>query len=278
MKEELEKFRAENPKISEQFADLKRKLADVPAEQVGWRGWRVPAGGQGSREDAMALRWREMQGELVLSGRHRSTSQHTRHTPWAQWEAIPDIGDYTIKKQKHLDRFTPVPDSLLASAAAREATATAIDASGLATPMGGATTDLTAIGAGRNTVVQVRRPALAAATARNDVFFKRALPEGAAQQLTLWRARPACCCCCCGAPPCCPRPAATPWLVGGRKARRACSMPLCPALAPPRPPQLKLDKISDSVSGQTVVDPKGYLTDLKSVTLKSGAPARRHLR
>lgn len=34
--------------------------------------------------------------------------------------------------------------------------------------------------------------------------------------------------------------------------------------------QLKLDKISDSVSGQTVVDPKGYLTDLKSVTLKSG--------
>lgn len=35
--------------------------------------------------------------------------------------------------------------------------------------------------------------------------------------------------------------------------------------------QLKLDKISDSVSGQTVVDPKGYLTDLKSVTLKSGA-------
>jgi hypothetical protein len=35
--------------------------------------------------------------------------------------------------------------------------------------------------------------------------------------------------------------------------------------------QLKLDRISDSVSGQTVVDPKGYLTDLKSVTLKSGA-------
>jgi pre-mRNA-processing factor 6 len=105
-----------------------------------------------------------------------------------QWESIPDIGDYTVKKQKHLDRFTPVPDSLLAGAAARDATATAIDASGLATPMGGITTDLTAMGAGRNTVVQ-----------------------------------------------------------------------------------LKLDKISDSVSGQTVVDPKGYLTDLKSVTLKSGA-------
>ncbi|PSC71481.1 STABILIZED1-like [Micractinium conductrix] len=137
LKEELEKFRADNPKIQEQFADLKRKLAEVPVDQ---------------------------------------------------WESIPDIGDYTIKKQKHLDRFTPVPDSLLASAAASQATASAIDASGLATPMGGATTDLTAIGAGRNTVVQ-----------------------------------------------------------------------------------LKLDKISDSVSGQTVVDPKGYLTDLKSVTLKSDA-------
>ena len=34
LKEELEKFRSDNPKISEQFADLKRKLADVPMEQV----------------------------------------------------------------------------------------------------------------------------------------------------------------------------------------------------------------------------------------------------
>ena len=48
---------------------------------------------------------------------------------------------------------------------ARDATATAIDArgaGGLETPMGGATTDLTAIGAGRNTVVQVRAGPLSA--------------------------------------------------------------------------------------------------------------------
>lgn len=32
---------------------------------------------------------------------------------------------------------------------------------------------------------------------------------------------------------------------------------------------LKLDKVSDSVSGQTVVDPKGYLTDLNSTRLSS---------
>ncbi|CAM9407944.1 unnamed protein product, partial [Phaeothamnion confervicola] len=34
---------------------------------------------------------------------------------------------------------------------------------------------------------------------------------------------------------------------------------------------LKLDKMSDSVSGQTVVDPKGYLTDLNSLKITSDA-------
>jgi hypothetical protein len=141
LKEELEKFRAENPKISEQFADLKRKLAGLAQ---------------------------------------------------ADWEAIPEIGDYTVKKQKRMQAFTPVPDSLLARAAAGSDTASALDAATMAagaqSSIGGATTDLTAIGAGRSTVVQ-----------------------------------------------------------------------------------LKLDRASDSVTGQTVVDPKGYLTDLKSVTLKSDA-------
>ncbi|CAI7993816.1 Pre-mRNA-processing factor 6, partial [Geodia barretti] len=32
---------------------------------------------------------------------------------------------------------------------------------------------------------------------------------------------------------------------------------------------VKLDQVSDSVSGQTVVDPKGYLTDLNSITPQS---------
>eukprot|EP00889_Picochlorum_renovo_P000346 jgi/Picre1/27376/NNA_000343.t1 len=132
--EGLEKFRKENPKISEQFSDLKRQLGQVAAEA---------------------------------------------------WESIPDIGDYTAKKRR-MEQFVPVPDNVLANAADRNATVSALDAS--ASAVGGATTDLTAIGEGRNTVVQ-----------------------------------------------------------------------------------LKLDRISDSVSGQTVVDPKGYLTDLKSVTLKSDA-------
>jgi hypothetical protein len=221
--EELEKFRAENPKIQEQFADLKRKLADVPIEQV-WAAGRAVQGCRGGPHARLArctavgavnacqgqsgpcpAHPQGLQPSLLASGccllvcapgmaRKAFTlaagGSSFPSCSARQWEAIPDIGDYTVKKLKQLDRFTPVPDSLLAGAAARDATATAIDASGLATPMGGATTDLTAIGAGRNTVVQ-----------------------------------------------------------------------------------LKLDKISDSVSGQTVVDPKGYLTDLKSVTLKSGEAA-----
>ena len=46
LKEELEKFRADNPKIQEQFADLKRKLAEVPVDQVrsGRQGCAAAAG------------------------------------------------------------------------------------------------------------------------------------------------------------------------------------------------------------------------------------------
>lgn len=34
---------------------------------------------------------------------------------------------------------------------------------------------------------------------------------------------------------------------------------------------LNLDRMADSVSGQTVVDPKGYLTDLSSIKISSEA-------
>jgi pre-mRNA-processing factor 6 len=33
--------------------------------------------------------------------------------------------------------------------------------------------------------------------------------------------------------------------------------------------KLKLDSMADSVSGQTVIDPKGYLTDLGSMAINS---------
>jgi pre-mRNA-processing factor 6 len=130
LKEELEKYRRDNPKITEQFRDLKRKLGDVTYEE---------------------------------------------------WDAIPDIGDYTIKKKKDFAQFAPAPDTLLQRA---------LDEKGVSTQEvdDGALTDLNAVGEGRGTVLG-----------------------------------------------------------------------------------LKLDKLSDSVSGQTVVDPKGYLTDLKSIKISSEA-------
>ncbi|KAK9825509.1 hypothetical protein WJX74_002649 [Apatococcus lobatus] len=148
LKDEIEKYRIENPKITEQFADIKRKLAEISNDE---------------------------------------------------WEGIPDIGDYSMKnKNKRPQFYSPAPDSLLATAAARNEKDTSIGISssldGLKTPAGGletpggATTNLTEIGKGRRTVIG-----------------------------------------------------------------------------------LNLDRMADSVNGQTVVDPKGYLTDLKSMKLSSDA-------
>lgn len=135
LKDEIEKYRAENPKITEQFADLKRKLGGVSE---------------------------------------------------SEWEAIPDIGDRTIKnKARRFESFVPVPDTLLAAAAAEKQSSTM--QSGPETS-GYATTDLTAVGEGRETVIR-----------------------------------------------------------------------------------LNLDRMADSVTGQTVVDPKGYLTDMKSIKISSDA-------
>ena len=136
-KEELERYRRENPKITEQFADLKRGLAEVSE---------------------------------------------------ADWEAIPEIGDYSVKKQKRFESFAPPPDSLLAKAIAEKETVSHVDPNGLATPSGTRTVDLNSVGEGRGTVLS-----------------------------------------------------------------------------------MKLDRMADSVTGQTVVDPKGYLTDLKGMKITSSA-------
>ncbi|KAE9020411.1 hypothetical protein PF010_g5660 [Phytophthora fragariae] len=110
----------------------------------------------------------------------------------AEWDMIPDIGDYSLKYkintalQKRNEMFAPVPDSLLG-----QATAAAV--SGTVTP--GADTP----------------------------------SSGLASSVT--------------------------GLAGARGAQLS----------------HKLDKMSDSISGQTVVDPKGYLTDLNSLKLTSDA-------
>mmetsp|Transcript_7194 Transcript_7194/g.44640 ORF Transcript_7194/g.44640 Transcript_7194/m.44640 type:complete len:1061 (-) Transcript_7194:4167-7349(-) len=144
MKEEMQKQRMEKPQIATMFRDLKRQLADVPAEA---------------------------------------------------WDAIPDVGDYTVKKQK-LEKFAPPPDTLLARAAAEKASLAQLDPAVLKATVGGreegesasASADLTSVAEGRGTVLS-----------------------------------------------------------------------------------LQLDRASDNVSGQTVVDPKGYLTDLQGIKLRSDA-------
>lgn len=146
LKTELEKYRRDNPKITEQFADAKRKLAEVS---------------------------------------------------WEEWDAIPDIGDYTIKKKKQGREFAPAPDTLLQKALAEKETDAYLDAaagndlssSGGNDPSSSSkklSSDLTAVGEGRGAVLG-----------------------------------------------------------------------------------LKLDGMADSVSGQTVVDPKGYLTSLGGVKVSS---------
>ncbi|CAI9110615.1 OLC1v1010671C1 [Oldenlandia corymbosa var. corymbosa] len=144
LKEEIEKYRASNPKITEQFAGLKRKLLEVTPEE---------------------------------------------------WDNIPDIGDYSLRnKKKKFESFVPVPDTLLEKARQEKEHVTALDpksraVGGTETPWAQTpVTDLTAVGEGRGTVLS-----------------------------------------------------------------------------------LKLDRLSDSVTGQTVVDPKGYLTDLKSMKITSDA-------
>ncbi|KAL8506585.1 hypothetical protein ACS0TY_017473 [Phlomoides rotata] len=144
LKQEIEKYRASNPKITEQLADLKRKLYTVSAEE---------------------------------------------------WDNIPKIGDYSSRnKKKRFESFVPVPDTLLEKARQENEHVSALDprsrsAGGTETPWGQTpVTDLTVVGEGRGTLLS-----------------------------------------------------------------------------------LKLDRLSNSVSGLTVVDPKSYLTDLKSMKITSDA-------
>lgn len=138
--EQTKKNRTDRPKITDQFADLKRELATVTADQ---------------------------------------------------WDAIPEIGDHTLKlKQKsRKEIYTPLPDYLIDSQSALS----------------------------RSVVGGVETPALGGSN------------NGGTQT------------------------------VSGLAEARGTSL------------SLKLDKMSDSVSGQTVVDPKGYLTDLNSLKITSDA-------
>ncbi|KAI8148081.1 PRP1 splicing factor, N-terminal-domain-containing protein [Fennellomyces sp. T-0311] len=142
-REELARYRQERPKISQQFADLKRQLNTINEQE---------------------------------------------------WAAIPDVGDLVGKnrrRNKMPERFTPLPDTILAAAREKSQYETSIAADngiGTSDESDGMMTNFREIGQARDKVLG-----------------------------------------------------------------------------------LKLDQVSDSVSGQTTVDPKGYLTDLNSIALRSAA-------
>ena len=110
LKRELEKYRKDNPKITEQFRDLKRKLGEVDFES---------------------------------------------------WDAIPEIGDYTIKRKRELERYNaPANDAFLMRAQLGTQNAGSIDVgntSNTSTGAGGeALQDLRSVGTGKKTMLSLQ--------------------------------------------------------------------------------------------------------------------------
>ncbi|KAG0786417.1 hypothetical protein G6F35_000663 [Rhizopus arrhizus] len=151
-REELARYRMERPKISQQFADLKRQLATIDE---------------------------------------------------SEWAAIPEVGDLVGKnrrKNKMPERFTPMPDTMIASAREKSQYETSLDAT-------------------EQKIGGILSSAVKGIDA-DDGMMTNFREIGQARDKVLG---------------------------------------------------LKLDQVSDSVSGSTTIDPKGYLTDLNSVVVKSDA-------
>ncbi|VDQ10505.1 unnamed protein product [Trichobilharzia regenti] len=116
----------------------------------------------------------------------------------SEWNALPEVGDARNKRQRNprYERFTPIPDSIIAKGLTEGQTNVSVDA--VEQSLGGLTTPFTS------------------QSAQMDIDMKK---------------------------------------IG--EARTSLM-------------DIKLTQVSDSVSGQTVVDPKGYLTDLQSMIPQHG--------
>ncbi|KAL7521050.1 hypothetical protein ACHAWX_005739 [Stephanocyclus meneghinianus] len=146
------------------------------------------AGGNGFKGEASAI-----------GDQFRELKQKLADVTEAEWAAIPDVGDYSLrhKQKRREDVFTPLTDSLLESRSKLGSDATA---------------------GGRNVV-------LAGTTTAADGTVTAGFRTN---------------------------------LSGLAEARSTVMT-------------MSLDKMSDSITGQTVVDPKGYLTSLSSVKIASAA-------
>jgi pre-mRNA-processing factor 6 len=151
-----------------------------------------------------------------------------------EWESIPEPKDFSrqnaLKKKKAREKYTAVPDYILAQQALAmhsQGKVASSTTSGYATPLAGVATPMS----GLRTPSGFATPMSGLATPMGY-----ATPMGMATPVA-------------GGP--------TDYTQLGRARDKVLS--------------LKLDRMADSVSGQTVVDPKGYLTDLNSVKVSSDA-------
>ena len=60
------------------------------------------------------------EGNPNIAATFRDLKRGLKDVSYAEWDAIPDIGDYTIKKKKLNVGFMPAPDTLLAKALAEK--------------------------------------------------------------------------------------------------------------------------------------------------------------
>ncbi|MFH4975700.1 hypothetical protein AB6A40_002409 [Gnathostoma spinigerum] len=153
----------------------------------------------------------------------------------SEWSAIPEVGDVRNKAKRNprSDKLTPVPDSVIASAMAYGQVGNQIDSrvqSGLVTPLSGFSSTLGGMTSTFGSGFMSTLGGLSSGLLTPG--WKTGIQTGARSNTDLDLRK-----------------------IG--QARNAIM-------------DIKLNQVSDSVSGQTVVDPKGYLTDLQSMIPQYG--------
>lgn len=215
--------------------DEEDRQADVVYEEIDQR---MDMRRKAKREQRFKEEISKLRAEKpTLSQQFSDLKRGLNQVSQEEWESIPDVGDYSLKnKQKKARTMTPAPDSLLKQAHTMIQTSGTIDPRGIGggamTPIGfGLQTPL----AGFQTPMGLRTPlGLSGLSTPMMMNGGNMTPFGFRTPLG---------------------GGATPSLNDLGEARGTVLT-------------VKLDKVMDSVTGQSVIDPKGYLTDLNSMPVR----------